>query len=181
MTNPKTTLSCGCGKVSLGVRGTPITSAECLCADCQRAGAVLQVLPGAPLTLNENGATRFVLFRKDRVLCEKGREHLREYRLSKEAKTRRVLASCCNTPVFLEFDNGHWLSVYGGLWPPAELPALEIRTMTRSRRKDVVLPDDVPNPRTHTFSFYWKLFAAWAAMGFRAQKVDYVSGELNAK
>jgi hypothetical protein len=83
--------------------------------------------------------------------------------------------------MFLEFANGHWLSIYGGLWPAANLPALEIRTMTRSRPEGVVLPDDVPNPRTHTFSFYAKLFRAWAAMGFRAPKVNFVNGGLNAK
>lgn len=181
MMNSTKTLSCKCGQVSIDVRAAPIISAECLCSDCQEAGAFLQALLGAPATLDENGATRFVLFRKDRVECKKGREHLREYRLSQEATTRRVVACCCNTPLFLEFAGGHWLSVYGGLWPPTELPALEIRTMTRSRRKGVVLPNDVPNPQTHTALFYWKLFAAWAAMGFRAPKIDYVSGDLNAK
>jgi hypothetical protein len=84
-------------------------------------------------------------------------------------------------PMFLEFTNGHWLNIYGGLWPEVSLPALEIRTMTRSRPEGVVLPVDVPNPSTHTFSFYAKLFRAWAAMRFRAPKVDFVNGGLDAK
>jgi hypothetical protein len=83
--------------------------------------------------------------------------------------------------MFLEFTNGHWLSIYGGLWPAANLPALELRTMTRSRPKGVVLEDDVPNPSTQTFSFYAKLLRAWAAMRFHSPKVDFVSGELGAK
>ena len=181
MTDQTTVLTCTCGQPALEVQGIPIISAECLCGDCQNAGAFLQSLPGAPPTLDQKGATRFVLYRKDRVRCEKGQDLLREHQLSKDSTTRRVVAICCNTPMFLEFTKGHWLSIYGGLWPSASLPALEIRTMTRSRPQGVVLANDVPNPSTHTFSFYAKLFHAWAAMRFRAPKVDFVSGGLDAK
>lgn len=181
MTDQPTRLVCTCRQVALEVQGAPIISAECLCTDCQNAGAFLQSLPGAPLTLDKKGATRFVLYRKDRVRCEQGRNLLREHRLSADSKTRRVVAICCNTPMFLDFTSGHWLSIYGGLWPAASLPALEIRTMTRSRREGVVLPDDVPNPGTYTLSFFAKLFRAWVAMRFRAPKVDFVNGDLNAQ
>ncbi len=180
MTNQTTALSCTCGTVALEVQGRPIISAECLCADCQNAGVFLQSLPGAPSTLNRNGATRFVLYRKDRVRFDKGQDLLREHRLSKASTTRRVVAICCNTPMFLEFTNGHWLSIFGGLWPAVSLPALEIRTMTRSRPEGVVLPDDVPNPSSHTMSFYARLFRAWVAMGFRAPTVDLANGRLDA-
>lgn len=179
MNSEATSLTCTCGQVALKVQGRPILSAECLCADCQKAGACLQSLPGAPPLLDANGATRFVLYRKDRVCCEKGQERLREHRLSVKSPTRRVIAICCNTPMFLEFTNGHWLSVYGNLWPARTLPPLEIRTMTRSRPEGVVLPDDVPNPRTHTVRFFAKLLEAWAAMRFRAPKVDYVHGSVD--
>ena len=181
MTDQTTILTCSCGQVALEVQGRPIVSAECLCTDCQNAGAFLQSLPGARPTLDQNGATRFVLYRKDRVRCKNAQDHLREHRLSKNSKTRRVIAICCNTPMFLEFTNGHWLSIYGGLWPAATLPALEIRTMARDRPEGVELSGDVPNPSTHTFSFYAKLFRAWAAMRFRAPKVDFVNGDLDAQ
>lgn len=151
-------------------------SVECLCSDCQSAGQILQALPGAPPVLDQKGATRFVLYRKDRVRCDAGENFLREHRLSAESPTRRVVATCCNTPMFLEFTNGHWLSMYGGLWPESTLPALELRTMTRERPEGVALPDDVPNPETHTVSFYVKLFRAWAAMRFRTPKIEYVQG-----
>lgn len=180
MTQPATRLTCTCGRVALEVQGEPIISVECLCADCQVAGAYLQSLPGAPPALDRNGATRFVLYRKDRVRCEKGQEHLSEHRLSTESTTRRVIATCCNAPVFLDFAQGHWLSLYGNLWPAATLPAIELRTMTRSRPEGIVLPDDVPNPGTHTFAFYAKLFRAWAAMGFRTPKIDFVNRRLDS-
>jgi hypothetical protein len=176
-----TLLTCTCRQAALEVQGRPIVSAECLCIDCQNASAFLQLLPGAPPMLDRKGATRFVLYRKDRVRCEKGQEYLREHRISKDSKTRRVVATCCNTPMFLEFTNGHWLSIYGGLWPEASLPALEIRTMTRDRPEGVELPNDVPNPKTHTISFFAKLFRAWAAMRFRVPKVDYVNGVLDGQ
>lgn len=83
--------------------------------------------------------------------------------------------------MFLKFTNGHWPSIFGGLWPAASLPALEISTMTHSRPEGVVLPDDVPNPSTHTFAFYVRLFSAWAAVRFRAPKIELVDGGLNAK
>lgn len=179
MPSPSTTLSCRCGQVILTVSGRPIISVECLCADCQKAGSILQELPRASTILDKNGGTRFEVFRKDRVRCEQGRECLREHRLSDDSKTRRVVAVCCNTPMFLDFTNGHWLSMYGALWQKEALPPLEIRTMTRSRPAGVKLPDDVPNPKTHTVSFYFKLLSAWAAMGFRTPKVDYVAGRLD--
>ncbi len=179
MTAKCTPLSCRCGQVKLSVSGTPILSAECLCADCQKAGSILQALPRASAILDKNGGTRFEIFRKDRVQCEQGAEHLREHRLSDDSKTRRVVAVCCNTPMFLDFTNGHWLSIYGALWQQEALPPLEIRTMTRSRPPGVELPDDVPNPSTHTVSFYFKLLSAWVAMGFRTPKVDYVNGRLD--
>ena len=181
MTNQTTVLTCTCGQTALNVQDEPILSVECLCADCQNAGAFLQSLPGAPVTLDEKGATRFELYRKDRVQCRKGQNLLKEHRLSADSPTRRVIATCCNTPMFLEFTNGHWLGIYGGLWPAASLPVLQLRTMTRSRPEGTVLPDDVPNPNTHTFFFYRKLLGAWIAMRFRTPKVDFVNGVLEEK
>ena len=179
MTNP-TRLTCTCGQVALEVQGEPIVSVECLCSDCQSAGKILQSLPDAPSVLDQKGATRFVLYRKDRVRCEQGQNHLREHRLSDETKTRRVVAICCNTPMFLEFTNGHWLSIYGNLWPEASLSPLEMRTMTRDLPAGVELPEDVPNPQTHTASFYAKLIRAWVAMGFRSPKIEFVHGTIDA-
>lgn len=180
MTDESKVLTCNCQQAALEVKGRPIISGECLCADCQGEGVFLQSLPNAPPILDEKGATRLVLYRKDRVRCLKGGNQLREHRLSENSKTRRVIATCCNTPMFLEFTSGHWLSIYGNLWPAQDLPELEIRTMTRSRPEGVVLPDDVPNPGTQTLTFYAKLIRSWAAMGFRKPKIDFVNGRLDA-
>ena len=173
-----TELNCQCGQVSLGLDGPPILSAECCCTSCRRAGETLQRLPGAPRILGEHGTTSFVLYRKDRVRFASGDEHLREHRLTPDAPTRRVVAACCNTPLFLEFKGGHWLSLYGGLWPAGALPRLQMRTMTSDLPDPAVLPDDVPNARTQSLSFFVKLLAAWIAMGFRTPQLPPMKGTI---
>ncbi|RZT98084.1 GFA family protein [Rivibacter subsaxonicus] len=173
-----TELSCACGQVRLEVEGTSIVNAGCCCNSCRAAGARLQALPSAPPILGPNGDTRFVLYRKDRIRFVQGAAKLKEFRLTPESKTRRVVATCCNTPVFLEFQNGHWLSLYGCLWPAGRLPALEMRTMTMDLPAGTVLPDDVPNASRQSVSFVLKLLGAWMAMGFRSPKIA-VNGELH--
>jgi len=108
-------IGCRCGHTRLEVQGSPIASVECCCSSCREAGERLQRLEGAPLVVKDYGATPFVMYRKDRVRFLAGTEGLKAFRLSPEASTRRVIASCCNTPVFLEFKGGHWLSLYGAL------------------------------------------------------------------
>jgi hypothetical protein len=81
------------------------------------------------------------------------------------------VATCCNTPVFLDFEAGHWLSLYGSLWPAGSRPALQMRTMTEDIVDRSRLSDDVPNPKKHSLSFFIRLVCAWAAMGFRIPKV----------
>jgi len=176
-----TDVTCACGMVALNLSGKHFLSTECLCSECQQAAVQLQALPGARPVADDKGATRFVLYRKDRVHCERGQEWLAEHRLTDSSKTRRVVATCCNTPMFLDFTQGHWLSIYGTLWPDGALPKLDLRTMTREAPAGVVLPDDVPNPKTHNAGFFARLIMAWAAMGFRVPKHDYVKGKLDAR
>ncbi len=171
-------LGCACGQVHLEVEGAPIVSVECYCNSCRAAGARMQALPAAPRILGTHGATRLVLYRKDRVRFLKGTDLLRQFRLTPESKTRRVVATCCNTPVFIEFQNGHWLSLYGCLWPAGTLPPLELRTMTSDLPAGTVLPEDVPDGKLQSVSFFVKLLGAWIAMGFRSPKIAIGDGEL---
>ena len=175
-----TELRCTCEQVVLTVEKTPIVNAECCCDSCREAGKRLQGLPGAPSILGPHGTTRFVLYRKDRVRFLEGTRRLKAFRLTSGSTTRRVIAACCSTPVFLEFKGGHWLSLYGGLWPDAALPPLDLRTMTKDLPAGATLPGDVPNARTHTLGFYAKLFGAWVAMGFHDPKIAIADGEIDA-
>lgn len=172
-------LACRCRQVQMEVTGQPILSVACLCSDCQEASEVLGALPSAHPLVDDLGSTRFVMYRKDRVRCMTGQDQLREHRLTPASTSRRVVASCCNAPMFLELSGGHWLSLYGERWPDGTLPALQMRTMTRDAPDGVVLPDDVPNPKTHTLGFFARLFGAWVAMRFRAPRIDYVKGSID--
>lgn len=173
------TAACRCGQVAFEASGEPIVTATCYCTSCQTAGERLGARPGAPALLDADGGTPFVLFRKDRFRCLRGQTHLREHRLTPTSKTRRVIATCCNSAMFLEFSGGHWLSVYKDRFPAAEQPALEMRTMIKDRRPGVEFTDGVPGYKTPTGQFMWRLLKAWGAMGFRAPKINYVNGTLD--
>ncbi|HDS1828044.1 hypothetical protein [Stenotrophomonas sp. AG209] len=169
-------LACACGQVRLAITCRPIASVECCCDSCRRAGTQLQSMPGAPQVLGPQGQTHFVMQRKDRVRIEAGQSLLHAFRLSSRGGSRRVLAGCCNTPLFLEFSGGHWLSLYGLLWPASERPAVEMRTMVSDLPDPSALPDDVPNLKTRSLRFYARLMKAWIAMGFRSPRID-VAGD----
>jgi hypothetical protein len=154
----------------LEVAGVPIVRFACYCASCQEAGRQIEQMPGAPTMLDADGGTDFVLYRKDRVRCVRGGEWMEARRLKPESPTRCMVATCCNSAMFLDFTKGHWLTLYRDRLPA--LPPLEMRVMTADRREGVVLPEDVPNYATHSGKFMWKLLAAWVPMGFRTPKVE---------
>jgi hypothetical protein len=163
--------TCQCGKVKFEAVGPPILTGACYCTSCQQAGRQFELLAAAPPVLDPDGGTGFILYRKDRVHCVMGQECLEEHRLKPDAPTRRVIATCCNSPMFLEFTKGHWLSMFRNRFP-AGAPPLEMRVMTRERRAGVELADDVPNYAAHSGKFMLKLIAAWIAMGFRRPEIN---------
>ena len=161
---------CRCGKVKLEAIGRPILTASCYCASCQEAGSRFERLPSAAPVLNPDGGTDYVLYRKDRVQCVTGQEYLEEHRLKSDSPTRRVIATCCNSGMFLDFTKGHWLTMYRNRFP-AGAPPLEMRVMTQDRRDGVALADDLPNYDGHSGKFMLRLIAAWIAMGLRRPEI----------
>ncbi len=174
-----TEIRCKCGETRLALYGKPIIVAECLCNSCRAAADRLATLPGATSILTSYGATPCAEYRKDRVRILSGIGHLREFRLSADAGSRRVVAICCNTPIFLEMKGAHWLSVYLHLWPEDQHPEVEMRTMVGDLPDSSALPDNISNLKSHRISFYAKLFAAWVAMGFRNPKIE-IGGKIDA-
>jgi hypothetical protein len=162
---------CACGGVEYEAIGAPITSAVCYCASCQQAGRALDQLPAAPPVLEPDGGTAVILFRKDRVRCVHGREHLEAHRLKPDSPTRRLVANCCHSAMFLDFSKGHWLSMYRRRFP-ADAPDIEMRLMTKHRRASVALGGDVPNHRGLSGRFVMKLLASRIAMGVRVPEFD---------
>ena len=158
--------TCQCGKVKVEAIGRPILTASCYCMSCQDAGHRLERLACRPPGLVPGRRTSVILYRKDRVQCVTGRQHLEEHRLKPDSPTRRVVATCCNSAMLLDFTKGHWVSMYCNRLSTGA-PPLEMRVMTGERRVGGGLPDDVPNHRGHSVKFMLKLVAAWIAMGFR--------------
>jgi hypothetical protein len=107
-----------------------------------------------------------VLYRKDRVEYLEGSPLLRGYKLRDKSSTKRVVAACCDSPMFLEFEKGHWLSIYRTALQ-GDLPPLEMRVHTKSKPAGSDLPNDVPNYLAYSLKFMAKLFTAWIAMLLR--------------
>jgi hypothetical protein len=162
--------TCQCGKVRLEAAGPPILTGACYCADCQEAGRQLEQLVSAPPVLDSDGGTEVILVRKDRVRCVMGQNHLEEHRLTPESPTRRLVATCCNSAMFLDFTRGHWLSMYRNRFATGA-PPLEMRVMTKERRAGVELANDLPNYAGYSGKFMMKLIGAWMAMGFRRPEI----------
>lgn len=169
-------VGCRCGAVRFEVTGPPIMTVECGCTSCRTAALAFAALPGAVPVLTPFGTTPYVMYRKDRATLISGAGHLREHRLTPVSKTRRVVATCCNTPVFGEFKGGHWLSMYAVLWPEGTAPGPTMRTMTKDLPDPSALPNDIPNAKTQTVGFMWRLLTAWVAMGFRSPKIEINGG-----
>ena len=163
---------CQCGKVRFAIRGTPIMHVACYCTSCRTAGRAFEQALGSPPIVADDGGTDFVLYRKDRVVPVAGGDRLSERRLKPDSPTRRMVATCCDTPVLLEFTKGHWLTFYRGCLPE-EIPALEMRVMTKDKPAGVTLPADLPNYASHSGKFMWRLLFSWAAMGFRRPRVSW--------
>ena len=165
---------CQCGKVKFDLTNPPILAAACYCTSCQQAGRQFEALTAAPPVLDPDSGTSYVMYRKDRVQCTTGLEYLREYRLKPESPTRRVIATCCNSAMFLDVTVGHWLTMYRNRIP-AGAPPIEMRLMTSERRAGVELADDLPNHSGRSGKFMVKLLAAWMAMGFRRPTIPWGS------
>jgi hypothetical protein len=164
--------TCQCGKVKFEVIGPPILAAACYCTSCQEAGRQFEQRPAAPPVLDPDSGTSMILYRKDRVRCLMGQQYLKEHRLKPDSPTRRIIARCCNSAMFLDFTKGHWLSMVRNRFP-ADAPPLEMRVMTKERRPGVVLADDIPTYSGRSGKFMVKLIASWVAMGFRRPEITF--------
>ena len=126
----------------------------------------MEALPNASAVLDRYGGAEYVLYRKDRVIQEKGRELLKSFTLEQSPKTERVYSTCCNSAMMMRFnDVRHWVPIYrarlGSSAPPIEL------RMCTSFVKDEALPEDVPSHRDYPPSFMIRLLLSGMAMVFR--------------
>ncbi len=166
------TATCRCGRAAVEVADDPFLSVVCCCASCRAAGLEFEREPGAAAVLRPDGGTDYCLYRKDRVRVAHGGERLEARRLTPGSPTRRVLATCCNTPMFLDFTPGHWLTLYRDRVRESA-PAPQMRLMAMDAPSGATFTDGIPTYPRHSAMFVLKLFGAWAAMGFRRPVMDW--------
>lgn len=81
-----------------------------------------------------------------------------------EVEVNRVVATCCNSAMFVNFDRGpHWVSAYRARFH-GDPPPLQARICTKFKPDGVVLVDDVPSYNRFPPSFIIKLLASRVAM-----------------
>ncbi len=165
MPTTTTAVSCSCGKVEFEAKGPPIMAVACYCDDCQRGSREIQTLPHAPPVLGADGGTDYILYRKDRFECAHGREWLRDLRLKEGSPTRRVVAGCCNSALYLDFEKGHWVSAYRGRFHAA-VPPTQMHIQTRFKPHPDSTPGNIPSYRSFPPKFLGKLLFARIAMLF---------------
>lgn len=160
---------CICGRVSCEAQGTPILSAVCYCDDCREAGVRLEALPGAPACRTSDGGAHYMTYRDDRFRIVSGAELLHALPAPDDAKTQRMIASCCNSAMFLKFAPGHWTSSFALRYGKDALP-VEMRTQVRFRRSDDPLPGDAPAYQGFGARLFVRLIVARIAMAFAPYK-----------
>jgi hypothetical protein len=154
---------CECGSVELEAIGAPITSVVCYCDDCQEGSRRIEALPSAGPVREPDGGTAYVLYREDRVGCSRGSRFLEGRKIRESSATNRVVASCCNSAMFLSFEDGkHWVSVYRSRFR-GDVPPLEMRICTKFRPEGDV-PNDVRGYSGFPLRFLTKLVAARISM-----------------
>ena len=167
----KRTVTCKCHAVEIELSGRPILVSICHCDDCRRGSAQIEGLPGAPEILDPYGGSPYVLYRKDRIALLHGRDLLVDQRIEGEKNTRRVVASCCNSPLFLDFEPGHWVSFYQQRFD-SPVPTARMRVQTRFMPGGKLPDDGLPRHRGYPFGMVVKLLASRIAMGGGKRRYD---------
>lgn len=148
---PVLTASCACGQVVYHVAGEPISNANCYCDDCQAAARKIEALPGAHPVTEADGGTGLALHLKQRVRCVQGADRLEAFKLRPDSPTNRMMASCCNTPMLLQFDNNlPWVSMYRRRFGDQARP-LEMRIFTKFKPGSADFAEDIPNYKSIPF------------------------------
>ena len=158
---------CACGRVSLRLIGAPIVTVVCYCDDCQEGSRRIESLPGAPPIQDPDGGTAYLAYRKDRFAVAAGGEYLRSYKLRPASATSRVVASCCQSAMYLGFDDRkHWVDVYRSC-VQGTVPPIAMRICTRFAPSIEAVPNDVPRHARYPFGLVSRLIAARLAMSLR--------------
>jgi hypothetical protein len=136
----------------------------CYCEDCQEAARQILSLPNAVPIEEPEGGTAYLAYRKDRVTCLKGAPLLKRHKIRETSATNRMIATCCNSAMFLSFDDGkHWVDLYRSRCEADVLP-VQMRICTKFKPDGCTIPTDVPQYPRYPLAFLVKLVLAKVAM-----------------
>jgi hypothetical protein len=165
-TNPTRVAHCRCGAVELGAWGEPIIVATCYCDDCQAAAQRLVDSTNQAPPVTADGGSEFMVFRRDRIACTRGAENLKVMKLTDASKTRRMLAACCTTPMYVGFeDKRPWVSAYRAGFG-ADAPPVEMRICTRFKRSDGQANDSLRSHPGYPPAMPFRILAVWPLVLF---------------
>jgi hypothetical protein len=127
-------------------------------------GRQIEALPNAPSVKEQDGGTAYLLFRRDRVRCIKGGSLLRNMKIAEDSPTNRVVAACCNSAMYIGFDEGpFWNSIYRGRFT-TPVPDVEMRVQTKSKPAAAEMDSSVPSYTAIPIKLGFRLTAAWIRM-----------------
>jgi hypothetical protein len=87
-------------------------------------------------------------------------------KLTPASKTRRMIAACCGTPMYVGFeDRRPWVSAHRATFG-ADAPPVEMRICTRFRRSDDPVKDGLPSHPGYPPVMILRILAAWPRMLF---------------
>ena len=157
--------TCACGKVEIEATGASIMTGICYCNDCQAGGRMIEALPNAPKVLNDDGGSDYILHRKSRTQVVKGAELLKPLKLKEGSGTNRVIATCCNSAMMLNFDGAqHWLDLYRNRITRGPAPPVQMLVCTKTAPAPERLPKGVPNYPGLSLRFIGKMIRDRLAM-----------------
>ena len=161
------TAACACGSVELTASGAPIVTSVCYCNDCRQGSLQIEALSHTGSVREPDGGTAYILYRRDRIACSKGASLLKSYKIKESSATNRVVATCCNSAMFMNFDRGpYWISAYRARFQ-GSLPPLQMRVCTKYNSPEAVLSEDVPSYPGYPLRLVAKLLGAGVAMWLR--------------
>jgi hypothetical protein len=160
---------CVCSSVQLELRGAPIYRLVCYCDDCQAGAQQIEALtsPQASAVLDADGGSNFLMYHKRQVQCVRGAQLLRPLKLRPGSPTNRLVASCCNSAMYLNFDDRRfWIDVFRSRLQ-GQGPPVQRRIFTKFMPDPSRLPRDVPSHSQVPLSVIARLVLAGIAARLR--------------
>ena len=107
-----------------------------------------------------------MVFRRDRIACTRGANRLEATKLTQASKTRRMIAGCCATPMYVAFDDKRpWVSALRALFG-AMRRRRKCGSAPGSDDRKTRFNDGLPSHPGYPFAMILRVLAAWPGMLF---------------